>query len=438
MAPRGTLLGCALLALSPALRSGEAAPEGARVRVVALGSAAVEGTLVSISGAALALSGRDPVPVGRVREARFLDPAAPSAARGATVALTLRLRGGEVLRGPYAGGDAEGLRLGASDLPATSVPFDLIRTVEARLEAEGEDDDPCDEPASRSPRREGADVAYTRGGDAFAGTLLSAGSSGVVVETGPDRRQSVPWTDLVVLHLDEPPLPEPEGLVAEAETVGGSRLVASSLSADAATLRATCRSGLEVALPLSSVRVVRWWGGDFVYACEVPHRSAWQHYYADPEGHLAHWYGARTDRRLPPPPERTGPSKPRGACPLRLGGTEYRHGFAVHSKSVVTIPLRGAYRSFEARFGIDDDVLSAPPGLRGSVTARVLADGKEVWSSRGAVRGGEPPKTVGPIDVEGVQELALEVDFGEDQYTNDHADWADPILVRAPAATTPR
>jgi hypothetical protein len=61
----------------------------------------------------------------------------------------------------------------------------------------------------------------------------------------------------------------------------------------------------------------------------------------------------------------------------------------------------------------------------------VLADGKEVWTSGGSVRGGEPARTVGPLDVSGVKALVLEVDFGQELFVMDRADWADPVLLRA-------
>ena len=72
------------------------------------------------------------------------------------------------------------------------------------------------------------------------------------------------------------------------------------------------------------------------------------------------------------------------------------------------------------------------------MTARVLVDGKPVWTSAGSVRGGEAARVVGPLDVSGAKSLVLEVDFGEGQHQMDRADWVDPVLVRAPAAAAPK
>jgi hypothetical protein len=361
--------------------------------------------------------------VDAVREMRFLrPPRAVERPETDTPALRVFLRGGEVVRGTLVSGDSEALAVATSDFGEARIPFDSvlrIQTDSGTADASG-----CEDPVL--PARPGTDVAHARSGDAFPGTLVSVGTSGVVLETGRDRRHTVAWADLVVLHLDEQPLPPAEGLVAEVDTVGGSRIVATAVVGDAESIRASSRSGLEVRVPLSAVDVVRWSGGTFVYACDLPFESTWTPYYDDQSDPLltayqARWYGTRVDvRPLDPPPR---------DCPIRLGGTAYRHGFAVHSKSVVTIPLRKSFETFEATFGIDDGVAGDRKG--GDVTARVLADGKEIWSSKGSVRGGDPPRAVGPLPVEGVETLSLEVGYGEEQNELDRADWADPILVRS-------
>ena len=58
----------------------------------------------------------------------------------------------------------------------------------------------------------------------------------------------------------------------------------------------------------------------------------------------------------------------------------------------------------------------------------MLADGREVWSSGGSVKGGEPARAVGPLDVTGVDTLTLEVDFGGGRHVMDRADWVDLVL----------
>lgn len=416
------VLGLAPLGMGP-VTAALAGPAGAAgVRVVPVKGAAFEGTFTGCTADALSLEGKAALPLDGVREVRFVPDAPPPAFPERAVGLRVVLRGDELVRGVLVGADADGLDVKPPDMPALRLKFDDVR----RIETERPDRGACDEPARHRPPREKTDVAYAVSGDAFPGTLDHATLAGVTLDRDGDKR-TVPWAELVVLHIDEPALPAPEGRTAEIDTVGGSRLTATSLECDVKTLRVTTRAGLALDVPREAVAAIRWWGGAFTYASRLPFTAELVPYYKDDvtdPTFLEHWYGARVDRM------------PSG-CPLRIAGTTYRHGFAVHAKSVVTIPLGGAYTSFEARFGIDDEALAATDP-KGDVTARVLVDGKPVWTSAGSVRGGEAARVVGPLDVTGAKSLVLEVDFGEGQHQMDRADWADPVLVRAPAAAAPK
>ncbi len=264
-------------------------------------------------------------------------------------------------------------------------------------------------------------MAYATSGDAFPGTLDRASLEGVVLDRDGDKR-TIAWADLVVLHIDEPALPAPEGRTAELDTVGGSRLAADSIEGDAKTLRVTTRSGLVIEVPRETVAAIRWWGGAFTYASRLPFSSEWSPFYED----------TVSDRQLIAQLNRLRVDRTLDGCPLRVAGTTFRHGFAVRAKSVVTIPLDGAFSTFETRFGVDDEALAAVEGVKGDVTARVLVDGKPVWTSQGSVKGGQAARTIGPLDVAGAKSLVLEVDFGEGLQSMDRGDWGDPVLVRAP------
>ena len=411
------------LPLAAAFLAGGAPVEGAppaaghAVRVVPLEGEAFEAPLLEITAESLRLEGRDaPVPLAEVRELRFAPDAAPAPLPDSERGLRVVLRGGETVRGSFVTGGAEGITIRPPGLATVRLPFDVIRRVEAEAPTRG----PCDEPGRDRPPRQGADVAWTRTGDAYAGTVARAGADGVVVESDGDERV-VPWADLLVLHLDEPEMPRPQGLAAEVDTAGGSRWTGTVTKFSSDGLAVRTRSGLEVVVPREALVVVRWSGGRFVYASDLAFTSTFTPYYQDDlldPAWLERWYGARADRTP-------------GGCPLRVGGVSHRHGIAVHSASKVELPLDGGYARFEARFGIDDEALEASEGPRGDVTARVLADGREVWTSGGSVKGGEAARVVGPIDVTGVAKLVLEVGFGAEQHQMDRADWADPVLVRS-------
>ena len=103
--------------------------------------------------------------------------------------------------------------------------------------------------------------------------------------------------------------------------------------------------------------------------------------------------------------------------PLVLGGTTYRKGLAVHSRSRLTYALDGRFDHFQTRLGFDD---GAPPG--GAVACRVLADDRELLA-RPDLRPEAEPLAVN-LDVRGAKQLVLEVDFGAGQDVGDRVVWA--------------
>ena len=409
----------ALLFLTGGVLPATAHADVERAVVVPLEGAPIEGTVESVKDGVLKLVGRTaPIPLAEVRSVRFPGAAPsppPSTRADAPARIRLVLRGDEMLRGVFSKGATDAVEIKPDDLPPVRVPFDSIRRVEAEAAHKG----PCDVPTQGHPARAGSDVAWTKSDDAVAGTWVEAGPAGVVLEA-EKRKTTVPWADLVVLHVDEPALTPAPGLVAEIDTVGGTRLVSESFDGDGQTWRVKTRSGVAIDVPVSAVAEVRFTGGAFVYASDLPFRGVYTHYYEDENQKYLEWmYGVRADRL------------PEG-CPLTVGGVVYRHGFAAHSKSTIALPLAKGFRRFEGKLGIDDYAMRTPGApSHGDVTARVVADGKEVWTSAGRVKGGEPARAVGPLDVSGVTELVLEVDWGEGLHMNDRADWLDPLLVRA-------
>ena len=341
--------------------------------------------------------------------------------------LRVTLTGGEVLLGTLAGAGSGGGGGEASDRLVLQMPdlgrVSLLLDVVATLVAVPADAGACFEPEHGYAARED-DVVYTRSGDAVTGIVLGLGDDGIEVETAVrGRTRRVAWDDLLVMHLQNDPPPAPDALRVELETTEGSRIEAGGdIATEGETLTFALRSapGTRVELPWSAIRVIRPSGGSFVYASTLPFESKLVWYYRDDErehGYLERWFQARANRR------------PSG-CPLRLAGTTYRHGFAVQSRSTVTIETRKAWQRFESLFGVDDEAAQVAGG--GSVDARVLGDGKVLWEARN-VRVGEAPRRVGPLDVSQVQSLVLEVDFGTEgavEFTGDRATWADPMLFR--------
>lgn len=108
---------------------------------------------------------------------------------------------------------------------------------------------------------------------------------------------------------------------------------------------------------------------------------------------------------------------------IRLRGASYAKGLGAHAVSEIKIALGGAYTTFLADVGVDDECVDA-----GSVVFRVLADGEERFAS--ALLTPAAPAVPVVVDVAGKQELRLVVETGGDDGSFDHADWANARLRR--------
>lgn len=120
-----------------------------------------------------------------------------------------------------------------------------------------------------------------------------------------------------------------------------------------------------------------------------------------------------------------------GNTPMSLAGRRFDRGLGVHARTELVYALDGAYETFAATVGIDDEVRP-----RGAVEFLVAVDGQSAWTS-GVLRGTDRPRPV-VVPVAGARTLKLTVDFGPGADLADWADWADARLIRpAPSAQTP-
>lgn len=111
---------------------------------------------------------------------------------------------------------------------------------------------------------------------------------------------------------------------------------------------------------------------------------------------------------------------------LTVGGVSALRGLATHAPAELVYPLGGHYERLLASVGIDDEVASAGA----SAVFVVRGDGEVLWQSD-VLSAGDAPVAL-DVDLSGVLELVLTVEDGGDSMDNDHADWLDPVLIRAP------
>ncbi|MHC4094159.1 MAG: NPCBM/NEW2 domain-containing protein, partial [Planctomycetota bacterium] len=84
----------------------------------------------------------------------------------------------------------------------------------------------------------------------------------------------------------------------------------------------------------------------------------------------------------------------------------------------------GQFERFCATIGIDDSVRP-----RGNVVFRASGDDNVLFDS-GLIGGSDEPQDI-RLAVQGVSELTLMVDYGEQMDLADHADWAAARVIRA-------
>ncbi len=107
---------------------------------------------------------------------------------------------------------------------------------------------------------------------------------------------------------------------------------------------------------------------------------------------------------------------------LRLGTRAYSKGIGVQSRSRLVFNTDGKYELMTATIGID-----AETGGRGDCLFIVLGDGEELLRKR--MKGTDPPSEL-RVDIQGVKQLALLVEPGDDLDLGDHADWCDACFIR--------
>ena len=130
---------------------------------------------------------------------------------------------------------------------------------------------------------------------------------------------------------------------------------------------------------------------------------------------------------------RLGRDRSVDGAPLTVAGQTYERGLGSHTEWDVHYDVAGAFARFQAKVGVDDEVLAAiKPAADGSkkpvgVVFELWGDGVLLWKSAD-VKSGEKPVDV-DVDVTGVRDLALKTVNGADHQNLGHGDWLEATLV---------
>lgn len=202
----------------------------------------------------------------------------------------------------------------------------------------------------------------------------------------------------VYRHADEAELPASVCRITDA---AGSRWSVQSLTLSE-KLQWTTQSGLSVAEPLDQVVQIDYSVGKIVYLSDLkPDAVRWTPFFGvgKPLPSVEQFYSPRYDRNF----ESAG---------LQLGGTPYRKGLALHTRTELVYRLPDQFSRFRAVAGIDDTVR---PG--GKVRLVIRGDDKELLDT--TLSGSDAPRPV-DLDLTGIRRLTILVDFGDGLSTGDY------------------
>lgn len=202
------------------------------------------------------------------------------------------------------------------------------------------------------------------------------------------------------------PTPPPGKLVVTVELQGADQLNSKLITIKDEKCQVVTVSGLTVPVPLDQLKSL-----DFT-AGKIRHLSQ-----MDP-----------IDVQYTPVFEKDRPyeyrrnfSGPLGyLVPITLEGKAYSKGLAIHSKTLLKYRLSGEYRRFQAVMGIDD--FTGQGGRLGDVHVKISGDSKTLYE--GDAKWSDSPVPL-DLDISGIRDLVILVDFGGNLDIGDWLDLAD-------------
>ncbi len=206
--------------------------------------------------------------------------------------------------------------------------------------------------------------------------------------------------------------PSSAKIAARAELANGDRVSVKALTGDGQQWQLESPTGPTWSIPVAELAGADFSLGKVVYLSTLEPRSVkFTPFFEFPQGAIS--YGEyRRDRNL-------------DGRPLRLNSKTYARGLAIHSKTEMVYRLGGEFRRFQAMMGIDDEFTNPKWG---AVRVRISGDRKELYS--GVCKPRENPVPL-DLDVKGVVELEILVDFGPDMdHIGDRLHLADARVVK--------
>ena len=207
----------------------------------------------------------------------------------------------------------------------------------------------------------------------------------------------------IIFHRRVASLPKS---ICQVRLTGGDVLEVTRLAWDGNALKVRLVSGSDVALPAARLAALDFSSGKIRYLSQIEPRDVKYVPFFD----ITHEY--RRDRSL-------------DGTPLTLAGKVWSRGLAIHSKTTLRYRIAGDYTRFQAVAGIDDSVRR---GGKFNVRLIIKGDGQSLFDVE--IKTEDAPRPI-ELDVTGVRDLEISVDFGSDMLDIcDHLDLADAKLLK--------
>lgn len=239
---------------------------------------------------------------------------------------------------------------------------------------------------------------------------VDADSVEVTIDSQPMQVQRSKVAGLVY-YRPEPSADQPARCLLTGPS--GLRIAAAEVALDGPAVEVKTRAGVELRWPLADVALADFSAGKLVFLSDLePASWQWTPWLELPEGAtLAAAYGApHRDRSAYGGPLRLWypDDEPQG---ISSHHQSFDKGLAVRSRTELVYRLPRGYRRLLALAGIEPETNAS-----GDVTLTIAGDGRELW--RGHLAGHKQPQPI-DVDVEGVRQLEIVVDYGEKLDTGD-------------------
>ena len=386
---------------------------GPSVEVATLKGESYVGAIEKLNGEEVSLktpSGNRTIPAAELLSVRV--PATGVAPANAEAAAEVRLVDGSRLRVTGFVTDAASATVEHPQLGALKLPLSVVQSVRFAV-ADAKVDAAWNQFLDKTPKKD--QVAVRKGDvlDHLDGVIGSLDGASLKFQLDGDE---IPVKRERIFGLI---YAKRENLVNKAlsavDLVSGDRLAARSVSFEQETWKVKLASGTEVSVPQAQVATIDFSLGKIAYLSNLEPRDVQYTPFFD------FMFEYRKDRMV-------------HGGPLSVGNKTYAKGLGIHSRTLLKYRIGGDYRRFQTIMGIDDSLR-----VGGDVDVVIKGDGRTLFKGPVSIHergetGATERKLMPPVkldlDVTGIVELEILVDFAEQNEVGDCLNLADAKLVK--------